>query len=191
MLTGLKPLLINKLFQLYPKNRHSGVDRRHLGSMDGSVSRHPPGTPCRDRLCRSDVFTSSADESCQSGNLMAAHPTVGKKTSFRRKARFWRLPFAGMQVYGRVEAFHFQECKFFNASEAPIHRNARFLTLRKTPFRRFASPRTLRKTPFRRFADAKRLILTDVTYRSEEGASKLALTSEASFANPNSCQSKL
>ena len=187
--------------------------------MDGSVSRHPPGTPCRDRLCRSDVFTSSADESCQSGNLMAAHPTVGKKTSFRRKARFWRLPFAGMQVYGRVEAFHFQECKFFNASEAPIHRNARFLTLRKTPFRRFASlrtlrktpfrrfaslrtlrktpfrrfasPRTLRKTPFRRFADAKRLILTDVTYRSEEGASKLALTSEASFANPNSCQSKL
>ena len=50
--------------------------------------------------------------------------------------------------------------------------NALFWTLWKTPFRRFASLRTLRKTPFRRNADTKRQILTDVSDKCEDGASK-------------------
>ena len=43
--------LISELFQLKPKHRHSGMDRRNLGSMDGGVRWHPcnldSGDPCR------------------------------------------------------------------------------------------------------------------------------------------------
>ncbi len=39
------------MFQLNPKRRHSGMDSRNLGSMDGGVGGHPcnldSGGPCR------------------------------------------------------------------------------------------------------------------------------------------------
>jgi len=43
--------LISNLFQQNPKRRHSGMDRRNLGSMDGKDLGHPcnlgSGDPCR------------------------------------------------------------------------------------------------------------------------------------------------
>ncbi|MEI7868642.1 MAG: hypothetical protein WCI11_12175 [Candidatus Methylumidiphilus sp.] len=36
------------------QNRRSGMERRNLGSMDGGVLGHPPGAPCRGRLCNLD-----------------------------------------------------------------------------------------------------------------------------------------
>jgi len=43
--------LICKLFQLNLKHRHSGMDCRNLGSMDGGIWGHPcnldSGNPCR------------------------------------------------------------------------------------------------------------------------------------------------
>jgi len=43
--------LISKLCQQNLKHRHSGMDRRNLGSMDGGIWGHPcnldSGNPCR------------------------------------------------------------------------------------------------------------------------------------------------
>ena len=68
MITTVKPpcceriqcRLISMLFQLTPKNRRSGMDRRNLGSMDGGVWWHP---------CNLDAFGTSV-----SLTLRAAKP---------------------------------------------------------------------------------------------------------------------